>query len=161
MKRLSSMLVLLVLLALLAAPSVGAHPMKPLTASDHDIEVNCGGGFWEYDLEGDFSGTAEAYIDFSTVRFPGKTEHWTETMVIAMDGGGTVTIESKGVYNMNSQHTPKSEFKFRTNGVVTDATAPWEHLIGARALGSGYTTHTQVCDPTAEPIGGEFTLRLN
>jgi hypothetical protein len=152
MKRLRSLLILVVLIAFVLAliPAASAHPMKPLrTAGTAELVFPAPPDVphWEYTLTGDIEGTARVDVPFAS--FPGKTEHWDEVMVIT-SGLETITIESKGVWNMN-----KYPFKFRTTGTVTEATGDYAYLIGASAHLHGWA------DSIIPPIAGEVSLRLN
>jgi hypothetical protein len=152
MKRPRSLLILVVLIALALAlvPAASAHPIKPVRAAGTaelvfppapDVP------HWVYTLTGDIEGLAR--VDVPAASFPGTTEHWDEVMVITSDFG-TITVESRGVWNMN-----KYPFKYRTTGIVTEATGEYAYLIGAIAHLHGWT------DSIIPPIAGEVSLRLN
>lgn len=155
MKRLRSPLILVVLIAFVLAliPAASAHPIKPVRAGGPAVLVFPAPPdvpHWEYTLTGDIEGTARVDVHPASVSYPGKTEHWDEVMVIT-SGLETITIESKGVWNMNK----KPPFKFRTTGTVTEATGDYAYLIGASAHLHGWT------DSLIPPIAGEVSLRLN
>jgi len=148
--RLTLMLVALAALVLALMPAASAHPIKPLRAAgtaELVLPAPPDVPHWVYTLTGDIEGIARVDVPFAS--FPGKTEHWDEVMVIRSDLG-TITIESRGVWNMN-----KYPFKYRTTGTVTEATGDYAHLIGASAHLHGWT------DSIIPPIAGEVRLRIN
>ena len=148
--RLPLLLVALAALVLALVPAASAHPIKPLRAAgaaELVLPAPPDVPHWEYTLTGDIEGIAR--VDVPSASFPGKTEHWDEVMVITSDLG-TITIESRGVWNMN-----KYPFKYRTTGTVTEATGAYAYLIGASAHLHGWT------DSIIPPIAGEVSLRLN
>ncbi|MEN8112768.1 MAG: hypothetical protein ABFS21_00150 [Actinomycetota bacterium] len=152
MKRLRLLLLILALGALVVAsmPGASAHPIKPIRTGGDAVLVfppPPDVPHWAYTLTGDIDGTAR--VDVPSARFPGLTEHWDEVMEITA-ADGTITVESKGVWNMN-----KYPYKFRTTGIVTDATGQYVYLIGASAHLQGWT------DSIDPPITGEVNLRFN
>lgn len=152
MKRLRLLLLLVVAgsLVLALVPAASAHPIKPLRSTggaELVFPAPPDVPHWVYTLTGDIVGTAR--VDVPTFSYPGLTEHWEEVMVITA-ADGTITIESKGVWNMN-----KFPFKVRTTGAVTDATGAYSYLIGASAHTTGWT------DSIVPPMTGEVSLRIN
>jgi hypothetical protein len=136
-------------LMLVVLPAASAHPIKPLTmevVSDLVFPEEPDVPHWAGTITGDVAGTIR--LDVSSSAFPGSTQHWDEVNVITTDGDATITVESKGVWNF-------ATLKFRTIGIVVDATGEYEYLIGARAHGMGYT------DSAVPPIRAEMTLQFN
>ncbi len=134
----------------MATPAAMGHPMTPIRAAGDAVLVfpdEPDVPHWRYTLTGDINGIARVDVPFA--RFPGATEHWDEIMVITTSDG-TITIESRGVWNMK-----KFPYKFRTTGVVTAADGSYAHLVGARAHLHGWT------DSIMPPISGEVSLRIN
>jgi len=110
---------------------------------------------WRGTITGDISG----YIFFTNVgtgkrgeQEPGKTIPFAEVWLISSDKHGKkmlLTGTDEGVVSPNSE--------YRMNGVVTEAGAGYEHLIGRTVHISGYITW----DPTGWPLTAPGTFRIN
>ena len=138
----------LVVLTLALIPNVFAHPIKPIR-SDVSLTFDWIAFEWTGTVSGDITGSVVVTPDVDNTWFPGKTEHFAETWMIDLGGDDFIEIYDLGVWSFVT-------FKFRANGRVTDASATYAYLIGAKVHLMGTTTPLD-----SDPLTATGTIRFN
>ena len=119
-------------LSTFSMPAVSEETLK----FEHYLEVNwlffVGGSpcLWEGSVSGDVNGTI--CIAMTEASFLPKVEKFSETWVIETSEGDVIEGSDKGVWVF-------ANMKWVGNGIVTNATGPWEYLIGYDMHYSGVT----------------------
>jgi hypothetical protein len=122
--------------------AVSATSNRPIACSVDMVydEHESGSGYFYW--SGSVSGCIlEGDIRFDAAGPPklvGNSYHWYELFTIYPDSGGEISGYDKGVIAF-------SNFEFRSNGWVTDATPPWAHLTGNKFFEIGTSP------PTSDP----------
>ena len=127
-------------LILISTPVVAAGDDEPLRAvATLTIDMTtCGPAppndcFWSGTVAGDINGNIEIREFWDQMFLPGNTEHFFEYFTISVDSDSWVSGVDQGVWNMGTQ-------KFRANGVITDASADLEYLVGYQLHEMGVTS---------------------
>lgn len=95
--------------------------------------------YWSGTVTGDISGSLILMENPAT--FPGKTEHFNESLTITTTGGALIKGYDLGVYNLNT-------FKFRANGGITEvSSSAFDYLVGYNMHYSGTTTPLVIGGP--------------
>jgi len=107
-----------------ANPKGAIHCAIPMSVDFHDGSPF---PYWKGDVLGcELEGTIRFDVDPSIPKkFPGNTYHFYELFTIYPDSGGYISGTNAGMVTF-------SNWKFLANGVVTDASPEWDHLIGSR-----------------------------
>jgi len=144
----------LLLMVALAAPAV-AQTDKPLNCVVKMATGVEGAPDWYGTIRGDINGM----IGFSELQggalntVNGTTEHFIESWTIWV-GGDTISGVNEGVWSFVN-------FKFRANGVVTNATGDWAYLVGYRFHELGVTSPFDPATGEGWPITADgLQLRL-
>ena len=132
MKKAAVVTLALALLMLIVpvAPAASAQPKRPLRC-ELWMQLSWGPPIqWQGTCTGDIVGSI--IVTEGTSSFPGKTEHYSETFVITTDQG-KIMGSDEGVWSFKT-------FKWRANGMITDATGDWAYLVGYNVHDIGSTT---------------------
>jgi len=126
------MLALMSMLSVPAVASKSAEPEPLICTIEITFNANLPNPHWEGTIAGDVEGTLQLWENWSEMFLPGATEHYFEDFVITI-GEDQIKGIDKGVWNFGT-------YKFRYNGMVTDATGDWEYLEEYRVHGMGFTS---------------------
>jgi len=149
-RRLIVLLAFTLAFTLLSVPVVPTQAKKPLKCEISITLIWTETEFyWDGIITGDIEGTFIGTPD-PLPSFPGSTEHFLETWVIATtDPAGSILLYQEGVWNFKTG-------KWRSNGMVTLASEDWMHLIGCNVHVRGVTTL-----PVEPEMTGEGTILIS
>ena len=135
------------LMSILSVPMVSAedNEVGPLRCTiDIMIDKTVPPPHWVGTIDGDIVGTIELWPIPSESYNVGKVRHYAENFVITTNAGDVIKGYESGVWTF-------STLKFRSHGMVTDATGDFGYLVG-------YTTHQMGMTTAMAPkIWGEGT----